>query len=171
MASPGHHELTHWPLGDLDAILKLQFSISFYWLVSSHHLMIVPSDDCHGTSPMISQHWFRWWFGAVRQQAITWTNVDLVPCRHMASPGHNDLTELYVIHHHTAFSAAFIYNFLDSNTADDQMNFWYSKKEKTNEAFEWFSKSFIQYMCITPVFYLNFPWYPSKFPFWGDSDK
>ena len=28
-------KLTHWPLGDLDAILKLQFSI-FYWLVSSH---------------------------------------------------------------------------------------------------------------------------------------
>ena len=32
--------LTHWPLGDLDAILKLQSSILFYWLVSSHHLMI-----------------------------------------------------------------------------------------------------------------------------------
>ena len=30
--------LTHWPLGDLDAISKLQFSISFYWLVSSHRL-------------------------------------------------------------------------------------------------------------------------------------
>ena len=26
--------LTHWPLGDRDAILKLQFSIWFYWLVS-----------------------------------------------------------------------------------------------------------------------------------------
>ena len=34
--------LTHWPLGDLDAILKLQFSISFYWLVSSHRLRIMP---------------------------------------------------------------------------------------------------------------------------------
>ena len=40
---------------------------------------------------MISQHWFRLWLGAVRQQAITWANVDLVPCRHMASPGHNEL--------------------------------------------------------------------------------
>ena len=28
--------LTHWPLGDLDNILKLQFSILFYWLVSSN---------------------------------------------------------------------------------------------------------------------------------------
>ena len=33
--------LTHWPLGDLDAILKLQFSILFYSLVSSHHLRII----------------------------------------------------------------------------------------------------------------------------------
>ena len=51
--------LTHWPLGDLDAILKLQFSISFYWLVSSHRLRIMPWDECQGTSSMISQHWYR----------------------------------------------------------------------------------------------------------------
>ena len=51
--------LTHWPLGDLDAILKLQFSISFYWLVSSHHPKVMPWDECHGTSQVISQHWFR----------------------------------------------------------------------------------------------------------------
>ena len=88
----GLNMLTHWPLGDLDAILKLQFPISFYWLVSSHCLMIMPWDECHGTLLMMSQHWFRYWLGAVRQQAITWTNVDIVPCRHMASPGHNELT-------------------------------------------------------------------------------
>ena len=41
---------------------------------------------------MISQHWFRQWLVAVRQQAITWTNVDQVLRRHMASPGHNVLT-------------------------------------------------------------------------------
>ena len=87
----------HWPLGDLDAIFKLQFSISFYWLVSSHCLRIMPWDACHGTSPMISQHWFRQWLGAVRQQAITWANVDLVPCRHMASSGHNELINLLPI--------------------------------------------------------------------------
>ena len=40
---------------------------------------------------MISQHWFRWWLGAIRQQAITWTNVDTDPCRHMVSLGHNEL--------------------------------------------------------------------------------
>ena len=51
--------LTHWPLGDMDAVLKLQFSISFYWLMSSHRLRILPWDECQGNSPMISQHWFR----------------------------------------------------------------------------------------------------------------
>ena len=40
---------------------------------------------------MISQHWFRWWLGAIRQQAITWASVDLDPCRHMTSLGHNEL--------------------------------------------------------------------------------
>ena len=51
--------------------------------------MTIPCGEWHGTSSMISQHWFRWWLGAVRQQAITWANVDLAPCHHMASPGHN----------------------------------------------------------------------------------
>ena len=31
------------------------------------------------------------WLGAVRQQAITWANVDLDPCRHMTSLGYNEL--------------------------------------------------------------------------------
>ena len=42
--------LTHWPLGDLDAILKLQFSILFHWLVSSELLMITHPYGWHGTS-------------------------------------------------------------------------------------------------------------------------
>ena len=33
--------LTHWPLGVVNAILKMEFSILFYWLVSSD-LMIMP---------------------------------------------------------------------------------------------------------------------------------
>ena len=31
------------------------------------------------------------WLGAIRQQAITWANVDPDLCRHMASLGHNEL--------------------------------------------------------------------------------
>ena len=48
---------------------------NIYWLVTSDLLMIMHPDECHGTSRMISQHWFRWWLGAVRQQAMTWRNV------------------------------------------------------------------------------------------------
>ena len=51
--------LTHWPLGDVDAIFKMQFSFIFYWLVSSDFLIIMPSDECQGTLLMISQHRFR----------------------------------------------------------------------------------------------------------------
>ena len=32
--------------------------------------------------------------GAISQQAITWTNVDLDPCCHMVSLGHNVLINL-----------------------------------------------------------------------------
>ena len=39
-----------------------------------------------------SQHWYRWWLGAVRQQAVTWTNVDTDLCHHMVSQGHNELS-------------------------------------------------------------------------------
>ena len=45
----------------------------------------LPSCDCHWASVIISQHWFRWWFGAFRQQVITCANVDSDPCRHMTS--------------------------------------------------------------------------------------
>ena len=41
---------------------------------------------------MINQHWF---IGAVRQQAITWANVDPDLCRHMVSLGHNELTVIF----------------------------------------------------------------------------
>ena len=40
---------------------------------------------------MISQHWFRWWIGAVRHRAITWANVDPDLCHQMASLGLNEL--------------------------------------------------------------------------------
>ena len=33
-------------------------------------------DECHRTSLMINQHWFGKWLSAIRQQAITWANVN-----------------------------------------------------------------------------------------------
>ena len=43
------------------------------------------SGECHRTSLIRSQYWFKEWLGAVRQQAITWANVDLDLSHHMAT--------------------------------------------------------------------------------------
>ena len=50
------------------------------------------SGKCYRTSLMITQHWFRLWLVAIRQQAITWANVDPDLCRHLASLSLNELT-------------------------------------------------------------------------------
>ena len=39
--------LNHWSLGDLGAILKMLYSILFYWLVYSDLLVIMPSNEYH----------------------------------------------------------------------------------------------------------------------------
>ena len=54
-------------------------------------LVKLPSDEFNWILFMVSQHWFRWWLGAIRHQAITWTNVHTFLCHHMASLGHNEL--------------------------------------------------------------------------------
>ena len=40
---------------------------------------------------MIGHHWFRLQLGAIREQAMTRSNVDPDLCRHMASLGQNEL--------------------------------------------------------------------------------
>ena len=50
----------------------------------------LPSAECSKTSLMISQHWFRWWLSAIRQQAITWTIADRDLCHHMTSLSHKE---------------------------------------------------------------------------------
>ena len=76
-------------------------------------LLKQPSIDCHKALLMISQHWFGWWLGAVRQQAITWTNVVQDLCRHMALLGLNELTHLSLdtmaAISQTTFSDAFLW--------------------------------------------------------------
>ena len=47
-------------------------------------------DIGHWILLMTHQHWFSLWLGAIRQQAITWANVNPDLCRHMASLGHNE---------------------------------------------------------------------------------
>ena len=53
------------------------------------------SNECQWTLLMVNQHWFRQWLGAVRQQAISWANVDPDLRHHMASLGHNELTHRF----------------------------------------------------------------------------
>ena len=40
------------------------------------------------------QHWFSWWLGTIRQQAITWANVDPNIYCHVMSLEHNDLMQM-----------------------------------------------------------------------------
>ena len=47
---------THWFLGDLDAIFK---NAIFNLLLIDWYLIIMLSDEWHGTLLMMSQHWFR----------------------------------------------------------------------------------------------------------------
>ena len=41
------------------------------WLVVWALTVKLPTGECHRSSPMINQHWFRLWLGAIRQQPIT----------------------------------------------------------------------------------------------------
>ena len=52
------HPLTHWPLGDLDSILKVIFNlVLLIGIFTSDLPVIMPSDECHGIYLKISQHW------------------------------------------------------------------------------------------------------------------
>ena len=47
------------------------------------YFLKLDSAGCHKPPLMINQHWFRWWLGAIRQQAITWAIVDQDLWHHM----------------------------------------------------------------------------------------
>ena len=64
----GLNELTHWPLGDLNVILKIQCSILWDWLIFRS------ANDNY-------LRWMLWDSTAIRHQAITWANVDPDLCR------------------------------------------------------------------------------------------
>ena len=61
--------------------------ITYQEYISSAFGVKLPASECHRISTMISQHWVKWGFVAVRQQAITWINVDQIIWRHMTSIG------------------------------------------------------------------------------------
>ena len=73
--------LHYSPLGDVVVISKVWSPKIHFWL-SKWALMKLLSGEYHRTPLMISQHWFRLWLGAVRQQAITWANIDPDLCHY-----------------------------------------------------------------------------------------
>ena len=77
-------ELTYWPQGDLNELLEGIFKL-FLSVMADVSLVKLSPGDCYWTSLMVSQHWFRYWLGAVRHHAITWANIDPDLCHHMAS--------------------------------------------------------------------------------------
>ena len=60
-------------------------------MVDEASLTKLPPDPWQWASLMISQHWFRYRLGTVRQQTGTRADVDPDPCRLMASISHNEL--------------------------------------------------------------------------------
>ena len=73
--------LTQWPLGDWAVIWIVAWALAkLLW------------GECYQTLLIKSQHWFRWWLGAVRQQAITVLKINPFLCCHMTSQVHNGLT-------------------------------------------------------------------------------
>ena len=98
---PEYTYLTWWPLGDATFIFKTYFLNSLHRIIMWTFAVHLLSCECHRTSLMRSQHWFRQWLGAIRQQAIIWANLDPDLYPHMASLGHTELKfEIYAYGSH-----------------------------------------------------------------------
>ena len=78
-------------------LLKVQFLNSLYGIVPGTLFVTLLSSEWYRKSLMRSQDWFMQWLGAVRQQAITWSNVDPDLCCHIVSLGHNELTHCSLV--------------------------------------------------------------------------
>ena len=59
--------------------------------------MKLPSGKYHWTLLMGSQHWFNWWFGAIRHQSIALANVDLYLCCYIMPIGLSVLHKLQLL--------------------------------------------------------------------------
>ena len=82
--------LTLGSRGDVATILQMGFSSSLHTIIVWGLAVKLLSCEPHGASLMRSQHWYRYWLVAVRQQAIIWTNAD-PDLWHLASLCHNEL--------------------------------------------------------------------------------
>ena len=69
-------------------VFTLFYRIVRYWngngWISLHTVLAFTLDvnllwgECHTTTLIRNRHWFKWWLGTARQQAITRTNVDSI---------------------------------------------------------------------------------------------
>ena len=83
---PPNKSLNSLPPGRYGSNFKIMlFKLIILALALSVKLL---ENECHRILLMRSHHWFKSWLGAIRQQAIIWTNVDPELCCHMASLGH-----------------------------------------------------------------------------------
>ena len=73
------------------AIRRYSFSNAYQWYIGDAFLVKFLVGECQKTFIATSQHWFS--LHAVRQQSITWTNVDQILANDVTSLIPNDLTE------------------------------------------------------------------------------
>ena len=97
---------------------------------------------------MIIQHRFKQYLGIIKQQAITWANVDPVLCLHMALLGHNVLKTWCWI------CAS---NFLFKSLMNDCIHSYMKKKFLWDDPFKWGSVILGTTHCGNPnsAFYLT----------------
>ena len=83
----GNGSSTHWPMENVVVVRNVCFSNSLYRVVHVSWALAVKllSWRRMPQTLMCSQHWIRQGIGAVRQQAITWANVDPDLWHHMSS--------------------------------------------------------------------------------------
>ena len=117
--------------------------------------------DAIGPQQMISQHWLRQWLGAVRQQAITWASLDLVPCRHMAFPWpEHESTMLDIVHYMMWIHYGIWYNWnkaKDDTTLCIINEFYYICCHKNDQSATKLCAWFVQQlMCMTCKLYRAF---------------
>ena len=69
------NSMAPWRLGSTCVFLKVQciiVQLIIQMRMMAHALSVKwLSGECHRTSVMISQHWFRWWLGLIRLQTIS----------------------------------------------------------------------------------------------------
>ena len=103
-------------------------------------------------SLMISQHWFRQWLGAVRQQAITWSNIDSDLCRHLASLGPHEL----ITRPGDRWSNAFPLEWGIRRLENERMDQWVNQPHENRDSWVLFLPIMLSIWCAPWTGYIMF---------------